>query len=87
LLSGISLGYNLHIQKRGTRIAEQKSAPTKCIAFFNDATWGCLFNPKNIRTSKKTMHFVGAYFMDGRPPRMQVVVFTILGTALFCGYS
>ena len=41
-------GYNLHTQKRGTRFVEQRSAPTKCIAFFTEATWDCLFNPKNI---------------------------------------
>ena len=46
-------GYNLHTQKRRIRFAEQRSAPTKCIAFFNDATWDCLFNLKNILQKKR----------------------------------
>ena len=64
----------------------QLAYPKKTDLRFLMMPFGVAYFIENI-LQKTPMHFVGAYFMDGRPPRMQVVVFAIQGTALFCGYS
>ena len=55
-------------KKEGSGLQSKDQPLQNALRFFNDATWDCLFNLKNI-LQKKTMHFVGTYFMDGRQQR------------------